>query len=389
MRQKVSVGLEVLLDSRTGIIAGKRAGLLTHPGGIDHQLASTVERLHRHPAVYLARLFGPEHGLRGESQAGDAVSGYTDAITGLPVFSLYGSTRKPTPEMLDGLDVLIVDLQDAGVRFYTYLSTLAYAMQAAADQRLPIIVLDRPAPLNGLRVEGPVLDPQYASFVGLYPIPLRYGMTIGEMARLFNTAFSIGCDLTVIPLAGWRRGLWYDDTDMPFVPASPNLPTLTSLLLYPGTCLIEGTNISEGRGTTRPFEYIGAPWIDAEPLAQALNDLKLPGARFRPVYFVPTFSKYTGELCAGVHVYVTDRDQMRPVEVGLHIIRQIRALHPESFAWAESWGESQHRPIDLLTGSRRVREHLDSGSAVADLAASWESDLRVFRQMRESFMLYD
>ena len=384
MLQKIRLGLEVFLDSHARIVTGKRAGLITHQAGVDHDLVSTVERLHGHPAVNLARLFGPEHGLRGEAQAGDSVSSYTDSITGLPVFSLYGSTRKPTPDMLDGLDILLFDMQDAGVRFYTYLSTLAFVMQAAADNNLPLIVLDRPAPLNGLRVEGPVLDPQYASFVGLYPIPLRYGMTIGEMARLFNTMFNIGCDLMVIPLEGWIRGLWFDETDVPFVPASPNLPTLDSLTLYPGTCLVEGTNTSEGRGTTRPFEFIGAPWIRGEQLAKILNDLSLPGVRFRPVYFVPTFSKYQSEVCSGVHVYVTNRDDLRPVEVGLYLIQQVKVLHPEHFAWQAG----EHHPIDLLTGGGQVREHLDAQDSVAELVASWEADLRAFREMRAPFLLY-
>lgn len=388
MPHNVGLGLEGLLDSHLNTVTGKRAGLLTHPGGIDHNLVSSVERLHRHPAVHLVRLFGPEHGLRGEAQAGESVSVYTDSLTGLAVYSLYGANRKPTPDMLNGLDVLVFDMQDAGVRFYTYLSTLAYVMQAAAEHHLPLIVLDRPAPLNGLRIEGPVLDPAYASFVGVYPIPLRYGMTIGEMARLFNGAFGIDCDLTVIWLEGWRRGLWFDETDVPFVPASPNLPTLDSLALYPGTCLIEGTNISEGRGTTRPFEYIGAPWIQGERLAQRLNDLNLPGVRFRPVYFVPTFSKFHGEVCGGVHVFVTDRDQMRPVEVGLHIIQQVMALHPDQFAWRDSWNTGEHRPIDLLTGGSQVREHLNSGDSIAALANTWQADLQAFRELRAQYLLY-
>jgi uncharacterized protein YbbC (DUF1343 family) len=386
MPQQVRLGLESFLNSHTLLVAKKRIGLITHPGGVDHDLVSTIERLK--PVINLVRLFGPEHGLRGEAQAGDYVSSYNDPLTGLPVYSLYGNTRKPSPEMLDGLDELIFDMQDAGVRFYTYLSTLAYVMQAAAEHHLPLIVLDRPAPLTGLRIEGPVLDPNFASFVGMYPIPIRYGMTIGEMARLFNNMFNIGCHLTVIPLQGWTRSLWFDDTDVPFVPASPNLPTLASLTLYPGTCLIEGTNISEGRGTTRPFEYIGAPYINGEQLARTLNQLNLPGVRFRPVYFVPTFSKYQGELCGGVHVYVTDRHQLRPVEVGLHIIQQVIALHPEQFAWRDAWNVGERRPIDLLTGGKRVREHLDSHGSITDLAAEWDKDLKDFRDARAPFLLY-
>lgn len=384
----VRLGLEVLLEEQTALVAGKRAGLIASASSTDSALVSSVERLRQHPAVNLRALFGPEHGLRGDAQAGQHVTAYTDRLTGLPVYSLYGDTQKPTPAMLDGLDVLLFDLQDGGVRFYTYLSTLAYAMQAAAENGLPLIVLDRPAFLNGVTVEGPTLDPRYASFVGLYPIPLRYGLTAGEIARLFNTVFNIGCDLTVVPLAGWQRGMWFDDTGLPFVPPSPNLPTLTALTAYPGTCLVEGTNLSEGRGTTRPFEYIGAPWVDGEVLATALNALDLPGARFRPVYFVPTFSKHQGEVCAGVHLYVTDRSAFRPVETVLHLLAQVKRAHPQRFAWRDPWSPGGHYPIDLLSGGDRVRLHLDAGHPVTDLVDTWKEGITAFEQLRAPYLLY-
>jgi uncharacterized protein YbbC (DUF1343 family) len=346
----VRLGLDVLLEQQTALIAGKRVGLIASASSTDAALISSVERLHQHPAVRLRALFGPEHGLRGDAQAGQHVTAATDPLTGLPVYSLYGDTKKPTPAMLDGLDALLFDLQDGGVRFYTYLSTLVYTMQAAAESNLPLLVLDRPAFLNGLTVEGPTLDPAYTSFVGICPVPLRYGLTAGEIARLLNEVLDIGCDLTVVPLYGWRRGMWFDDTGLPFVPPSPNLPTLAALTAYPGTCLVEGTTLSEGRGTTRPFEYIGAPWVDAPALAQALNALELPGARFRPVYFVPTFSKHQGEMCAGVHLYVTDRSRFRPVETALHLLAQVKRAHPQQFGWREAWAPGGHLPIDLLTG---------------------------------------
>lgn len=384
----VELGLENLLADRLDLIAGRRVGLVASPSSIDQALTSTVTRLHQHPRVNLVALFGPEHGLRGEAQAGEPVSTYSDPVTGLPVYSLYGDTQKPTPEMLRGVDVLVFDLQDAGVRFYTYLATLAHVMQAAAEQNLPVIVLDRPAPIGGHKVEGPVLDPAYRSFVGPYPIPIRYGMTIGEIARLFNETFGIGCPLEVVPMSGWKRGMWLDQTGLPFVPPSPNLPTLQSLMLYPGTCLVEGTNLSEGRGTTRPFEYVGAPWIDAEGLAHRLNDLALPGVRFRPVYFVPAFSKYRNQPCRGVHVYVQDREQFQPVTMVLHLLACIRSAYPDHFAWREPWTPGGHYPIDLLSGGSTVREHLDANRPVADLVDGWNEALRAFCDCRADVLMY-
>jgi uncharacterized protein YbbC (DUF1343 family) len=384
----VRLGLDVLLEQQTALIAGKRVGLIASASSTDAALISSVERLHQHPAVRLRALFGPEHGLRGDAQAGQHVTAATDPLTGLPVYSLYGDTKKPTPAMLDGLDALLFDLQDGGVRFYTYLSTLVYTMQAAAESNLPLLVLDRPAFLNGLTVEGPTLDPAYTSFVGICPVPLRYGLTAGEIARLLNEVLDIGCDLTVVPLYGWRRGMWFDDTGLPFVPPSPNLPTLAALTAYPGTCLVEGTTLSEGRGTTRPFEYIGAPWVDAPALAQALNALELPGARFRPVYFVPTFSKHQGEMCAGVHLYVTDRSRFRPVETALHLLAQVKRAHPQQFGWREAWAPGGHLPIDLLTGGDQVRLHLDAERPVTDLVDTWKEGIEAFKSLRAASLLY-
>ena len=302
-------GLEVFLESGVNLVAGKRVGLLACPSSVDGQLRSSIERLHRHPDVNLAALFGPEHGIRGDAQAGSPVASDFDAITELPVYSLYGETQAPKPEMLRDLDVILIDLPDAGVRFYTFLATTLNVMRAARDAGIAVIVLDRPAPINGKRVEGPILDPDFASFVGPHPLPIRYGMTLGEVAQLVNVQ-DIGCELKVAAMRGWTRAMWLDETGLPFVPSSPNLPTLDAMTLYPGACLVEGSNLSEGRGTTRPFEYIGAPWIDAESLvAHQLNGLALPGIRFRPVYFVPTFGKYQSELCAGFHIFVTDREK--------------------------------------------------------------------------------
>ena len=381
------LGLEVFLEAHVDRVAGLRAGLLACPSSVDSQLRSSVERLHRHPDVNLVALFGPEHGIRGDAQAGSQVASAIDSRTGLPVYSLYGERNSPTAEILGDLDVILIDLQDAGVRFYTYLATTLYVMRAAKSAGVAVILLDRPAPIGGKRVEGPLLDRAYVSFVGPHPLPIRYGLTIGELAQLVNER-EIGCDLTVIPMRGWSRAMWFDETGLPFIPSSPNLPTLEAVTLYPGACLVEGSNVSEGRGTTRPFEYIGAPWINAESLADQLNELSLPGLRFRPVYFVPTFSKHQGELCAGVHVYVTDREVMQPVSAMLQVLRTLKRRYPAEFAWRGPWAEGAHPPIDLLWGSERLRHHFDSDELVDALIESWQPDLREFERVRASYFLY-
>jgi uncharacterized protein YbbC (DUF1343 family) len=334
-------------------------------------------------------LFGPEHGVRGSAQAGDVVSTTIDAATGVPAYSLYGNTKKPTPEMLSELDVLVFDLQDGGARFNTYLSTLIYILQAGAERHIPVIVLDRPNPISGHTPEGAMLDIAYTSFVGMAPIPMRHAMSAGELALFCTDALNIGCQITIVKMEGWRRGLWFDQTGLPFVSPSPNLPTLASLTTYPGTCLFEGTTLSEGRGTTRPFEYIGAPWLDAEGLADTLNSLKLAGVRFRPVYFVPSFSKHQGAVCMGVQLHVQDRDSFRAVETALHMLALIKGKYAEQFAWRAPWSDGGHRPIDLLTGGNQVREHLDAGRPVSELIASFEEGLSAFEQRRAPYLLYN
>ncbi len=381
------LGLEVLLDSQLDLVAGKRVGLVACPSSVDRHLRSSVELLHKHSDVNLVALFGPEHGIRGDAQAGAKVESSIDPLTQLPVHSLYGKTQRPAPEMLRGLDAIIIDLQDGGVRFYTFVATAFYVMEAAREAGISVVILDRPAPLNGRRVEGPILDPDYRSFVGPAPLPIRYGLTIGELARLRNER-DIHCDLTVIALQDWSRQMWYDETGLPFVPSSPNLPTLDAMTLYPGACLIEGTNLSEGRGTTRPFEYIGAPWIEAESLAGQLNRLDLAGARFRPVYFAPTFSKHQGELCAGAHIFVTDRERFQPVAAMLQVLQTLKQSYPESFSWRKSWIPGRQRPIDLLWGSDSLRRHIDADLPVDELIASWQPALQQFERLREDYMLY-
>ncbi len=382
----VQLGLETLLREQRHEVAGLKLGLVASPASVDAELVSSLERLHTEPDINLVALFGPEHGLRGEAQAGEHVDAYCDPITNLPVYSLYGKTYKPTAEMLAGLEALLFDLQDSGLRFYTYLSTLAHVMQAAAEHGKRVIVLDRPVFLNGVVVEGNILDASYTSFVGIYPVPIRYGMTAGEIAQLFNEQFDIGCELTVIPMRGYKREMWFDETGLPFVSPSPNLPTLSSLIVYAGTCFIEGTNVSEGRGTTKPFEYIGAPFIDGYRLAKVMNNLALSGVRFREVNFVPMFSKHQRQLCSGVHLYVTERNTFQPIETALHLIKTIKQLFPD-FAWRKP---EENKPyfIDLLSGGTSVREWLERNGNVDDLVDSWKEGIAAFKQVRSKYLIY-
>ncbi|QFT90343.1 hypothetical protein FIU87_17015 [Bacillus sp. THAF10] len=381
------LGVEVLLEKEKHLIEGKRVGLITNPTGVDKELNSIVDTLFNDPDTELTALYGPEHGVRGDAQAGQYVDFYIDEKTGLPVYSLYGPTRKPTPEMLENIDVLLFDIQDVGTRFYTYIYTMAYAMEAAKENDIPFVVLDRPNPLGGLKVEGPVLDMEYASFVGNYAIPLRHGMTVGELAKLFNEEFEIGADLTVVKMKGWKRYMYYDDTPLEFVLPSPNMPTFNTALVYPGSALIEGTNVSEGRGTTKPFELIGAPFINADQLATKLNDLNLPGVTFRAASFTPTFSKHAGTLSHGVQLHIIDRDDFKPVETGLHIVKTIHDMYPEDFAFRaeNSKGISF---FDNLVGNKWIRQGIEEGRSVDELASDWKKELKEFHKVRRQYLLY-
>ncbi|MCG1021884.1 exo-beta-N-acetylmuramidase NamZ domain-containing protein [Sutcliffiella horikoshii] len=385
--KKFELGVEVLLNEEKHLIEGKRVGLITNPTGVDQELNSIVDTLHNDPDTELTALYGPEHGVRGDAQAGQYVDFYIDEKTGLPVYSLYGPTRKPSPEMLEDIDVLLFDIQDVGTRFYTYIYTMAYAMEAAQENDIPFVVLDRPNPLSGLKVEGPVLDMKYASFVGNYAIPLRHGMTVGELAKLFNEEFEIGADLTVVEMNGWKRNMYYDDTPLEFVMPSPNMPTLDTALVYPGGALIEGTNVSEGRGTTKPFELIGAPFMNADDVARALNDLNLSGVTFRAASFTPTFSKHAGKLSHGIQIHITDRDTFKPVETGLHIVKTIHDMYPEDFQFrAENSAGISF--FDNLIGNSWIRKGIEEGRSVEDLVSQWQGDLSEFNNVRKQYLIY-
>ena len=381
---KVRTGIEVLASRDFDIIAGKRVGLITNHTGCDSTGKSSIDILAESDKIKLVAIFAPEHGVRGEAEAGEKVSSDKDRMTGLPIHSLYGKTLKPTGEMLDGIDVLVYDIQDVGVRFYTYISTMAYAMEAAAENGLEFVVLDRPNPIGGVAVEGPILKKEFSSFVGLYPIPVRYGMTIGELARLFNEEFGIRADLKVVKMQGWRRDMWFDDTGLPWVKPSPNIPTLTSATVYPGTCFIEGfVNVSEGRGTDHPFEWIGAPWINGRALAQGLEALGLPGVTFRACEFTPKSSKNAGKLCAGIEVSVKDRSVFEPVATGLYIAEAILDKYPAQATWAY---KGSH--FDRLMGTDKVRHLLEGGEPASNMIESWVPEINEFLHVREKYLLY-
>ena len=377
-------GIEVLLAERLDLLRGKRVGLVTNPTGVDRTLRSSIDVLARHPDVNLVALFGPEHGVRGDVQAGEHVANARDPATGLPVYSLYGEHREPTPKMLEDIDLLLVDLQEIGARPYTYPYTLANVMRAAKRAGITVVVLDRPNPIGGVQVEGPVLEAAYASFVGQFPIPLRHGMTLGELARLFNEEFGIGAELHVIPVRGWRRADAAPGQGLPWIPPSPNIPTPDTALVYPGMVLFEGTNLSEGRGTTRPFGIVGAPFVDADALAARMNALSLPGVRFRPVWFTPSFSKHAGVPCAGVQLHVLDRDAFRPVRTSLALLAALHALHPDDVAFLP--GDPPF--FDTLAGNRWIRQAILDGATYDAIEARWQSELRRFDYLRRPYLLY-
>jgi len=403
----MKLGVDVLFESRLDLIRGRRVGLITNPTGVDRQFVSIVERFRACTETTLVALYGPEHGVRGNAQAGEYVPFYFDDRFQLPVFSLYGQTQQPPADMLTkidaymrsydtqhagktlerdmlgGIDVLVFDLQDVGTRVYTYVATMAYAMQTAAEAGIPFIVLDRPNPINGASLEGPMLEyPRHSSFIGLYPVPLRHGMTAGELAQLFNARhLPRKVELTVVPMMGWQRRQWFDETDAPWVMPSPNMPTLGTATVYPGQVLLEGTNLSEGRGTTKPFELFGAPWIDGYELARELNRRGCAGGAFREAWFTPSFSKFTGQRCGGCQLHVTNRDLFRPVATTLTILEVVKSrygakldLHAEYF--------------DKVMGTSTVREALERGESVGAMVEGFEAELGTFERERVPFLRY-
>ncbi|HEX2778314.1 MAG TPA: DUF1343 domain-containing protein [Gemmatimonadaceae bacterium] len=374
-------GVEVLAATTPSVLRNKRVGLITNQSGIDRTRRSTIDIMAGARDYRLVALFSPEHGIRGTAREGDQIGSSRDEKTGLPVYSLYGETNKPTPAMLDSVDALVFDIQDVGVRQYTYESTLAKGMEAAKEKGIPFVVLDRPNPVGGDIIEGGILDTAYRSFVGIYPMPSRHGLTIGELARYFNAVFHIGADLTVVPVTGWRRDMWGDETGLPFVAPSPNLPRIEAIISYPGTVYLEGTNLSEGRSTDFPFEQTGAPWLNADSIVRLMNARQLPGVRFEsvPVTPRPDARKFPATRINGVRYVVTDRARYRPLMTTLILIDEIRRLHPTQFAWS--------RTIDRLAGTDRLRKAIEAGT-LPDLLLEWQKQDDDFRAARAPYLLY-
>jgi len=385
----IALGSERLLASNR--LDGARVGVVCNPASVDGELAQVADRLAAHPRARLAAIFGPQHGFRSDVQDNMIETRHAhDEIRRVPIYSLYSETREPTAEMLRDLDVLVIDLQDVGVRIYTYIYTMANCLKAARRLGLKVIVCDRPNPIGGAQVEGPVLVPGNESFVGMYPIPMRHGLTIAELARLFNDHFGIGADLEVVAMEGWGREMYFDDTRRTWIISSPNIPTFETTLVYPGTVLFEGTNVSEGRGTTRPFELVGAPWVVAERFADVMNRRNLPGVFFRPVLFEPTFHKHAGKGCAGCQIHVLDRRTFRPVESAVALLESFRAADRDRFTWRDPpyEYELERNPFDVLAGSPTLREQLEGGVASDEIARSWEAGVKEFQAIRKRFLLY-
>jgi uncharacterized protein YbbC (DUF1343 family) len=383
------LGSDRLLASKR--LDGRRVGIVCNPASVDASLRHIADRLAAHSGARLTAIFGPQHGFRSDVQDNMIETGHAhDEIRRVPVYSLYSETREPTPAMLQDLDVLVIDLQDVGVRIYTYIYTMANCLKAARRQGLEVIVCDRPNPIGGTQVEGMVLVPGFESFVGMYPIPMRHGMTIGELARLFNDEFGLGATLEVIPMEGWRREMYFDATGLTWIISSPNIPTLDTTTVYPGGVLFEGTNVSEGRGTTRPFELLGAPWVVAESFADAMNRRQLPGVFFRPALFEPTFHKHANKGCAGCQVHVLDRQTFQPVKAGVALIEAFHASDPDQFRWKDPPYEYEfdRMPIDCLAGSSELREQIDGGMSAREIARSWEPAVGAFTKLRERYLLY-
>jgi uncharacterized protein YbbC (DUF1343 family) len=375
-------GIEVLLEDSLHLVAGRRVGLITNQTGVDASGRSSIDRIHEHPSIELVALFAPEHGIRGTADPGETVSDDVDAETGLPIHSLYGAVLSPTPEMLDGIDVLLIDLQDIGARYWTYVSTMTLAMEAAADQGVPVVILDRPNPIGGA-VQGNVLEPAFATFVGRYPVAMRHGMTLGELARYYQGEVGIEGDLHVVPVDAWRRDTPFAETGLPWIQPSPNMPDVESATHYPGTCLFEGTVLSVARGTEAPFQQIGAPWLDGEALAEAMNGYGLNGVRFEPVRFTPNApsdGKFDGVEVEGVRLVATSADY-DPTQAAVALLVETHRMSGARWGWLQAH-------FDRLAGTDRLRQAIDAGAGLDEIQSDWRDELEAFKQVRERYLIY-
>jgi uncharacterized protein YbbC (DUF1343 family) len=390
-RKPVKLGLEKALTESIQILGNLRIGLICNQASVDHMFRHSADLFDKNSKINLVALFGPQHGIRGDVQDNMIETSHAiDKLTGLPIYSLYSETRQPTEEMLSEVDALVFDLQDVGCRVYTFIYTMANAMKACAEFEKKMIVLDRPNPIGGLAVEGNLLERGHESFVGQFPIPMRHGLTVGEIAQLFNKEFDINCELEVITMNNWIRKDFYDDTDAPWVMPSPNIPTADTTIVFPATVYFEGTEISEGRGTTRPFEIVGAPYIDADEYADALKSLELPGIVFRPINFMPTFQKHANQSCGGVFLHVIDRERFEPVITGLAMVKTAFDLYRNEFKWKSTPYEYvfDRNPFDVIAGTTKIREMFEKGLEVSDIKLFWQTDVNEFNQIREKYFLY-
>ncbi len=387
----VKTGLDHISNSLPRFFKGANVGLLCHPASVNSSLIHASDILPKIKGINLKCFFGPQHGIRGETQANMIEwEGFKDKKTGLPVYSLYGNNRKPTEKMLENIDILICDMMDIGSRYYTYIWTLYLCMEACAKKGIKVVVLDRPNPINGITMEGPVLDEYYASFVGLKPLPIRHGMTIGEIAAYFKGEFIPNADITIIKMSNWRRHQYYDETGLQWVMPSPNIPSVDAALVYPGMCLLEGTTLSEGRGTTKPFELFGAPYMDPDKVSWYLNGLKLPGVYFRPNYFKPTFDKFKDLVCGGAQIHILNRNTFKPFLTGIAVIQASVKLYPKQFKWLKGPYEYEvvKKPIDILLGVKGIRVMLEKGASLNSIETRYANRLEAFKKIRKQYLLY-
>jgi uncharacterized protein YbbC (DUF1343 family) len=388
----VRTGLDAFERNWPKRLNGARAGLLVHPASVNKRLEHAVNVFLKSKKLALKAIFGPQHGIYGETQDNMIEwEGFNDAGTGLPVFSLYGRTRKPEPKMLEHIDVLAIDLQDVGARYYTFIWAMENCMQACTEMNKSIVIFDRPNPIGGHIIAGPVLQKSYASFVGQRPLPVRHGMTVGEIGNYLWDTFYPSLDFHVIPMQGWKRTFWFDNTFLPWVMPSPNMPSLDTAMVYPGMCLLEGTNLSEGRGTTKPFEIFGAPFIKPQLLVRRLREFNLPGIFFRPLHFQPTFQKYAENTCGGAQLHVTNREKFKPFKTGVAILKAVHDLYPEHFSWKKPpyEYETEKMPIDILAGTERLRRDIEKREALDKMEEWWQKECSEFNQnIRKKFLLY-
>lgn len=381
----MKLGLDLFLEKQYEQLKGKRVGLLTNLTGVNERLIPSIDLFYEHSDIHLTALYGPEHGIRGDAKEGENVDSSIDPYTGIPVFSLYGATKKPSKEMLDSVDVIVFDLQDIGARYYTYIYTMAYVMEACAEHGKQFVVLDRPNPISGLKMEGNLVEEEVRSFVGLYPIPNRHGMTVGEIALFYKHEIGIDCDLTVVPMEGWERELYFEQTGLNWVAPSPNSTGIDMSILYPGICLVEGTNLSEGRGTTKPFEFIGAPYIDGYRLAKRLNEKKLPGVIARPVSFIPFYSKHKDQVCQGIQLHVVDRPKIQSYQLGLTLLETVNEIYPNDFEFLLHQNGKYF--FDLLAGTKELRNIISQGRS-KEFLQKCEIQLEQFKKQKDQYLLY-